>query len=83
MVNYNIYRIQERLIMINNKIDEIQRQYMYAVQPVKLFEQNSAKQAQKSSFDFNFISQMNSKGFNPSHPNVQTETTARRLDFMS
>ena len=75
---------QERLIMMmNNKIDGIQRQYMFAVEPVKFFEAQKNPQAQKSSFDFNFISQMNSKGFNPFHPNVQTETTAKRLDFMS
>ena len=55
-------------MMMNNKIDGIQRQYMFAVEPVKFFEAQKNPQAQKSSFDFNFISQMNSKGFNPFHP---------------
>ena len=67
--------------MINNSIDEIHRQYMYAVQPVKLFESKNQNQTQKSSFDF--ISQMNKNGYNPFHPNVKSETTAKKLDIMS
>ena len=37
-------------------IDQVQRQYTYAVQPVQLFETKKSDIAQKSSFDF--INQM-------------------------
>ena len=70
---------QERLIMIDNKINEIQRQFMYTVQPVRLFETKNSNQAQKSSFDF--INQMNQNGFNPFHPNVKSESMAKNLDL--
>lgn len=67
-------------MMMNNRIDEIQRQFMYKVQPVKLFETKNNEQAQKSSFDF--INQMNQSGFNPFHPNVKSEVRAKRLDIL-
>ena len=35
-----------------NAIEEVKRQYTYAVQPVKLFETRNSQAAQKSSFDF-------------------------------
>ena len=35
-----------------NAINEVKRQYMYTVQPVKLFETRNFQEAQKSSFDF-------------------------------
>lgn len=47
-----------------NKIDEVQRQYAYAVQPVKLFETQNSNLAQKSSFDF--LNRMQKSGNNPS-----------------
>jgi len=67
--------------MMNGKIDSVSRHYMYAVEPVKMFETQQNAQAQKSSFDF--ISKMNFKNFdyNPFHPNVQNSTTAKRLDI--
>ncbi len=67
--------------MMNNKIDSVSRRYIYAVEPVKMFETQQNAQAQKSSFDF--INQMNFKNsnFNPFHPNVQNSTTAKRLDI--
>ena len=69
--------------MINNSsIDAIQRQYVPIIQPVKLFEPNNPKQAQKSSFDFlNLTSQNNP--FSPEHPNVKSPTLARHLDILS
>ena len=66
--------------MINNKIDSIQQQYTYAVEPVKFFETQKNQQAQKSSFDF--LNRMNSKNFNPFHPNVQNASTAKKLDIL-
>ena len=68
--------------MMNGKIDSVSRQYMYAVEPVKMFETQNNPNAQKSSFDF--IIQMNFKNsnFNPFHPNVQNASTAKRLDIM-
>lgn len=74
--------IKERFDMMYNKINEIQRQYLYAIPPVKLFEPENNKQFQKSSFEF--ITQMNfaKSGYNPFHPNVQTNSTANLLDIM-
>ena len=68
-------------MMINNKISEIQSLYTFAVQPVKLFENKNEKQAQKSSFDF--INRMSQNGYNPFHPNVKSDTMAKRLDILS
>ena len=42
-----------------NAIDEVKRQYTYAVQPVKLFEANHSQAAQKYALDFEFLNQMN------------------------
>ena len=53
-----------------NAIEEVKRQYTYAVQPVKLFETRNSQAAQKSSFDF--INQMQKSGNNPFHPIFQT-----------
>jgi hypothetical protein len=64
-----------------NKIDEVQRQYTYAVQPVKLFEtKNNNPFAQKNSFDFN--KPTNSSEFNLFHPNVSNSKTGGKLDLM-
>ena len=38
-----------------NAIDEVKRQYTYAVQPVKLFEANHSQAAQKFVLDFDFV----------------------------
>ncbi|MBP3820783.1 hypothetical protein J6G99_03965 [bacterium] len=65
--------------MLDNRIDEIQKQYMYAIKPVQLFETKNSNHAQKSSFDF--INQMNQNGFNPFHPNVKSNTMAKNLDL--
>jgi len=69
--------------MINNSsIDAVQRQYIYTVQPVHLFEAKNSQKHQKSSFDFlNLTSQNNP--FSPSHPNVKSPTLARHLDILS
>jgi uncharacterized protein YeaC (DUF1315 family) len=65
---------------MNNAIEEIQRQYMYAVQPVKLFETRNNQAAQKSSFDF--INQMSKSGNNPFHPDVSNTSKGNKLDLM-
>ena len=62
-----------------NKINEVQRQYMYAVQPVKLFEDNKQQNAPKSSFEF--ITQMSKSANNPFHPDVSNSEKGRRLDI--
>lgn len=70
--------------MMNGKIDSVSRQYMFAVEPVKMFDVQKNVQTQKSSFDL--INRMNfnkSNNFNPFHPNVQNATIAKRLDIMS
>ena len=71
----------ERLIMMNNSINAVQRQYMFAVPPVQLFESKNPKVAQNNSFDF--INQKSHNNFNPFHPNVQNMTTANKLDIIS
>ena len=63
-----------------NKIDEVQRQYTFAVQPVKFFETENSKNAQKSSFDF--INQMNKSGYNPFHPSVEYSNKGQKLDLL-
>ncbi len=68
-------------MMNNNSIDSIQSKYTFAVPPVQFFEPKNSQSAQKSSFDF--INQMNSNGFNPFHPNVQSQTLAKKLDILS
>ena len=68
-------------MMMNNKIEQIGRQYAYAIQPVQLFETQNSKQTQKSSLDF--FNQMNSNSdYNPFHPNVRTKSVASRLDLI-
>ena len=68
-------------MMMSGKIDAIQQQYMYTVQPVKLFGDEKQNQTRKSSFDI--YSQMNSKSdYNPLHPKVKSPTMAKNLDIM-
>lgn len=64
-----------------NAIDEVKRQYTYAVQPVKLFETKNSQIAQKSSFDF--INQMNKSGHNPFHPDISNSHKGNKLDIIS
>ncbi len=64
-----------------NAIDEIKRQYTYAIQPVKLFETKNSQAAQKSTFDF--INQMNKTGHNPFHPDISNSEKGNRLDLLS
>lgn len=68
---------------MNNAINEIQRQYMYAVQPVKLFETKNSQTAQKNALDFSFINQMKSSGNNPFHPAISNTEKGQKLDIMS
>lgn len=64
-----------------NPIDEVKRQYTYAIQPVKLFETRNSQIAQKNSFDF--INQMNKSGHNPFHPDISNTNKGGKLDIMS
>lgn len=68
---------------MNNAINEIQRQYMYAVQPVKLFETKNTPQAQRNALDFSFINHMKSSGNNPFHPDVSNSEKGKMLDIIS
>ncbi|MBR6302174.1 hypothetical protein IKR55_05495 [bacterium] len=65
-----------------NAIDEVKRQYTYAVQPVKLFEANHSQAAQKFVLDFDFVNQMNKTGNNPFHPDVSNTHKGQKLDLM-
>lgn len=62
-------------------IEEVNRKYTYAVQPVKLFETRNSQIAQKSSFEF--INQMNKSRHNPFHPNISNTHKGNNLDIMS
>lgn len=68
---------------MNNAINEVQRRYMFAVQPVKLFETKNSPQAQKNALDFSFINQMKSSGNNPFHPDVSNSEKGSKLDIIS
>ena len=68
---------------MNNKINEVQRQYFYAVQPVKLFETQKQQQNIKNFDDFNFISTMKQHGNNPFHPDVSYTNKGQKLDILS
>ena len=63
-----------------NAIDEVKRQYMYTVQPVKLFETRNSQEAQKSSFAF--INQANKSGYNQFHPNLSNTDKGGKIDLM-
>lgn len=67
--------------MMMNRINEFHRPFLQAVQPVNFFETKNNKQAQQSSFDF--INRMSQNGYNPFHPNVKSETMAKKLDILS
>ncbi len=68
------------MFMLNTRVNEIQRPYMYAIEPVKLFESKNSAQAQKSSFDL--FNQMNFKSdYNPFKPNVKNSVVAQKLDI--
>jgi len=64
-----------------DKINQVQRQYTYAVQPVKLFETENSQAAQKSSFDF-FNKQTNSSAYSLLHPDVSNTLSGSKLDLM-
>ncbi len=69
-------------MMMNGKIEAIPQQYMYTVQPVKLFGEEKQTQTPKSSFDIS--NQMNLKSdYNPFHPNVKSPTMAKNLDILA
>lgn len=62
-----------------NKIEEVQRQYIYAVQPVKLFETQNNQAAQQSMFDF--TNKINQSNHNPFHPDITNTGKGGRLDI--
>jgi len=63
-----------------NKIEEIQRQYTYAVQPVKLFETQNNQAVQKNMFDF--AKQIKQSANNPLHPDVSNTNKGGKLDIL-
>lgn len=63
-----------------NKIEEIQRQYTYAVQPVKFFETQNNQAAQKNMFDF--TNKINQSGNNPFHPDISNTNKGGKLDIL-
>jgi len=64
-----------------DKINNVKRQYTYAVQPVKLFENNNTKQQQAAGLsDFN--KQINRSPYNPFHPSVENSAPGGKLDIL-
>lgn len=62
-------------------IDEIKRQYIYTVQPVKLFETNNSKATQTNLFETN--SQLaNQNTYNLLHPNISNSNKGNKLDTL-
>ena len=64
-----------------NKINEVQRQYTSAVQPVQLFETKNNKPT-KDNNPFAFIDEMKQNGYNPFHPSVVNSEKGKKLDLM-
>ena len=64
-----------------NSINEIKRRYMYAVQPVRLFETRN-KQTDTNNPFANLIETTNNSRYNLNHPNVSNTTSGGRLDFL-
>ncbi len=64
-----------------NSIEQIQRKYTTAVQPIKLFETKNNSVVQKSTFDF--IEQLKKSGHNPFHPDISNSNNGRKLDILS
>lgn len=65
---------------MNNMINEIKPQYIYAVQPVKLFETENSKQAQKNLLSL--FNTSNGTDYNPFHPDVSNSEKGNKLDLM-
>lgn len=64
-----------------NAIDEIKPQFMYTVQPVKLFETQNNNAANKNSLDF--LNQTNnSSTYNLFHPDISNSQKGKHLDLM-
>ena len=68
---------------MNTKINEVKRQYFYAIQPVKLFETQKENSLQQNLNNLNFISTKNISGNNPFHPDISNTNKGNRLDFIS
>lgn len=65
-----------------NTIDAIQRQNIFRVQPVNLFENRGQKEANK--FDSGLFTAQENNIFNLNHPKVAgSETQARSLDLLA
>ena len=64
-----------------NSIDEVQRRYTYAVQPVQLFETRKTD-TKNNPFDFLSKNQTDLNGYNLLHPNVSKSAIGSKLDFL-
>lgn len=62
-------------------IEEVKPQYLFAVQPVQLFETKKAKKASDNPFEK--LLQTNNSNYNLLHPNVSNSKTGKKLDLMS
>lgn len=68
--------------MYMNTIDAIQRQNIFKVQPVNLFENRGSKEANK--FDSGLFTTPENNIFNLNHPKISgSDTQARSLDLLA
>ena len=64
-----------------NAIKEFQRQYMYAVQPVKFFETRNKQADTKNPFA-QLTEQTSLSKYNLNHPNISNTNSGGKLDFL-
>lgn len=62
-----------------NSIEQIQRQYTTAIQPIQLFETKKSNDTQKNSFEF--VNKLKMSGNNPFHPDISNSHKGNRLDI--
>ena len=65
-----------------NSINEVQRQYTTAIQPVQLFEVGQNHYTKKSSPNPFDKDKMNFNTYNLLHPNVTNSTSGSKLDLL-
>ena len=65
-----------------NAIDEIKRQYIYTVQPIKLFETTNSKATQKNLFETTNNQSSKQNAYNLLHPNISNSNKGNKLDTL-
>ena len=63
-----------------NSIEQIQRTYTTAIQPVQLFETRKNNTTGQNSYEF--IKELEKSGHNPFYPDISNSTKGKHLDIM-